>query len=255
MRSLHTILIYLGLTLFFLGQAQASDRDRDRDSSQSTNAERVIVQGPVRVVVPQLNAQPNIQPSPQKYWVRQPEPARQPEPVRQPEPARQPSTAGRPSVSQNEHSRQDKDYDRRRPDHDRGHDHDSDHDRNRGFYLYTPPVVSYINVVPNQTILQDVNQEYTQPAADAGYMPVFINGILYFYDSSNGAFFQKTFAGYNQIDPLTSLQGTVTIGIPNNSGGYTNIRLQVVPNGYIGPQGEFYPQFPSLIQLQAIYVH
>jgi len=47
--------------------------------------------------------------------------------------------------------------------------------------------------------------------------------------------------------------GSITINIPNNNGGYTAITLKQSGNGYIGPQGEFYPQFPSVAQLRIIY--
>ena len=46
---------------------------------------------------------------------------------------------------------------------------------------------------------------------------------------------------------------TVTISIPNNSGGYTSVVLRRSGNGYVGPQGEYYDQVPSTTQLQAMY--
>src|SRR5665213_1132190 len=38
---------------------------------------------------------------------------------------------------------------------------------------------------------------------------------------------------------------SMTINIPNNKGGYTAVTLKKSGNGYIGPQGEFYPEFPK----------
>ena len=44
-----------------------------------------------------------------------------------------------------------------------------------------------------------------------------------------------------------------TINIPNNKGGYTAVVLKRSGNGYVGPQGEFYADFPKVDQLQAMY--
>jgi hypothetical protein len=48
-------------------------------------------------------------------------------------------------------------------------------------------------------------------------------------------------------------QDTFPVNIPNNSGGYTSIVIKRSSNGYVGPQGEFYAQFPSVAQLKAMY--
>ncbi len=54
--------------------------------------------------------------------------------------------------------------------------------------------------------------------------------------------------------PSTVYSGdTVTISIPNSSGGYTSVVLKRSGNGYVGPQGEYYDQVPSTAQLQAMY--
>jgi len=44
-----------------------------------------------------------------------------------------------------------------------------------------------------------------------------------------------------------------TINIPNAKGGFTAVTLKKSGNGYIGPQGEFYPEFPKVSQLKVIY--
>lgn len=54
--------------------------------------------------------------------------------------------------------------------------------------------------------------------------------------------------------PTTTYAGdTVTINIPSSTGGYTAVVLRRSGNGYVGPQGEYYDQIPSLAQLQAMY--
>jgi hypothetical protein len=47
--------------------------------------------------------------------------------------------------------------------------------------------------------------------------------------------------------------GEFTINIPNNHGGYTAVVLKKSGTGYVGPQGEFYPEFPKVFQLKMMY--
>jgi len=44
-----------------------------------------------------------------------------------------------------------------------------------------------------------------------------------------------------------------TVNVPNAQGTYTSLLIRKSGNGYIGPQGEFYAQFPSIAQLQVVY--
>ena len=54
--------------------------------------------------------------------------------------------------------------------------------------------------------------------------------------------------------PTTTYSGdTVTMNVPNSSGGYTAVVLKRSGNGYVGPQGEYYDQVPTTAQLQAMY--
>jgi hypothetical protein len=46
---------------------------------------------------------------------------------------------------------------------------------------------------------------------------------------------------------------TVTIHVPNAAGGFTPVKLVRVDNGYIGPQGEFYPNNPTVAELKVLY--
>jgi hypothetical protein len=43
------------------------------------------------------------------------------------------------------------------------------------------------------------------------------------------------------------------INIPNRFGGYIAVVIQRTANGYIGPKGEFYPEFPKVFQLEMKY--
>ena len=51
----------------------------------------------------------------------------------------------------------------------------------------------------------------------------------------------------------TNAQDAFTVNIPNSKGGYTPVTLQRSGNGFIGPQGEYYAQFPAIEQLKAMY--
>jgi hypothetical protein len=46
---------------------------------------------------------------------------------------------------------------------------------------------------------------------------------------------------------------TLVVNIPNSNGSYTRVVLRKSGNGYIGPQGEFYPTHPTVKQLRVLY--
>ena len=118
------------------------------------------------------------------------------------------------------------------------------------------------------------------------YVPVLANGITYY--TADGIYYQYTPQGYmvaqppqnvtvvQQAPPVQQAQpapvntGTVvekvipstpvektdkvfTVNVPNAKGGFTAVTLKKTANGYIGPQGEFYPDFPTVEQLQLMY--
>jgi hypothetical protein len=114
---------------------------------------------------------------------------------------------------------------------------------------------------------------YAQPAyvvASSSYQPVLINGVTYYVN--NGVYYIYTQYGYQavaapvgatppvvQTATLTATPASVdtddsfTINIPNDKGGFTAVILKKSGKGFIGPQGEFYSDFPKVSQLQAMY--
>jgi len=54
---------------------------------------------------------------------------------------------------------------------------------------------------------------------------------------------QLSYAGYDDF----------TVNVPNAQGGYTAIIIKKSGDGYVGPQGEYYSEFPKVSQLQTIY--
>lgn len=53
--------------------------------------------------------------------------------------------------------------------------------------------------------------------------------------------------------PQPQTPETVTINIPNSRGGYTAITLKKAGKGYIGPQGEYYSEHPTVEELKTLY--
>ena len=98
------------------------------------------------------------------------------------------------------------------------------------------------------------------------YERVAINGHPYYL--CNGSYYKNTGRGYVVVsDPNLSRPQNVTrssspgnndlefitLNIPNHKGGYTAVMLKRSGQGFIGPQGELYEEFPSVEQLKVVY--
>ena len=55
------------------------------------------------------------------------------------------------------------------------------------------------------------------------------------------------------VQPQSQMPGMSTVNIPNSRGGYTSVTLRRSGNGFVGPQGEYYPNYPSVEQLRVMY--
>lgn len=53
--------------------------------------------------------------------------------------------------------------------------------------------------------------------------------------------------------PPVDQQNEFTVNIPNSHGGYNAVVIKRSGSGFIGPQGEYYPEFPKIFQLQMMY--
>ena len=113
--------------------------------------------------------------------------------------------------------------------------------------------------------------------AASSYQPVVINGVTYYVN--NGVYYIYTQYGYQavaapagasapviQAAPVTATVMAVspvsasidsddsfTLNIPNDKGGYCAVLLKRSGKGFIGPQGEFYSEFPKVSQLKLMY--
>lgn len=101
---------------------------------------------------------------------------------------------------------------------------------------------------------------------------VIIRGATYY--TSNGVYYRRISRGYQVVEPPSVViieepvterevvmtkptrnndQDSFTVNISNNRGGYTAVVLKRSGGGFIGPQGEFYPDFPKVEQLKLMY--
>lgn len=129
------------------------------------------------------------------------------------------------------------------------------------FYRYTP--VGYVIVEPPVGAVV--------PVLPAGYTTVTVERTPYYY--YHDTYYVSAPGGYTvapppavapQPAPAASVDATVKteykesidtydIYIPNQNGSYTLVTLKKAEKGFIGPQGEFYPEHPTVEQLKALY--
>jgi hypothetical protein len=94
-----------------------------------------------------------------------------------------------------------------------------------------------------------------------GHRSLVINGLTYYH--YNNVYYRACPSGYVVVsDPVVNqnviavqnLSGErVPINIPNSNGSYTAIMLVKQEDGYLGPQGEYYPGNPTIEQLKSLY--
>jgi hypothetical protein len=107
------------------------------------------------------------------------------------------------------------------------------------YVIVSPPVGAVVTAIPSD------------------FQPVIVNGVTYYVN--NGTYYRYTRHGYQfvapplVVNPAVGSQDIVTVNVANNSGGYTAVVIRRSGNGYVGPQGEFYPEFPKVAQLKTMY--
>jgi len=100
-----------------------------------------------------------------------------------------------------------------------------------------------------------------------GHDVIYVDGHKYYV--YNDVYYEHTRDGYVVIDrprlSLTKYNGRskskatayaddeFTLRIPDNKGGYTPVIIKRVGDGFTGPQGEYYEDFPKVKQLKVIY--
>ena len=159
----------------------------------------------------------------------------------------------------------------------------------RDYVVVAPPIGASVRTIPEDyepVVIIDlisIKENVKSPASvgNAGWrfnigMEKVNNGATYY--TSDGVYYLYTRRGYQIVSqPVTVLASGVssvpttvpiqvtataasanteesfTVNIPNFKGGYTAVILKRSGNGFIGPQGEFYSEFPKVEQLKAMY--
>ena len=121
-------------------------------------------------------------------------------------------------------------------------------------------------------------------AVPPGCQPVIVDGTTYY--TINGVTYMYTPNGYQVVPPpmsivrrepvsptvlisqqapnisakppapppaTTKTEDVYTVNIPNVRGTYTPVTLRRSGNGFVGPQGEYYTEFPRIEQLKVMY--
>ena len=108
------------------------------------------------------------------------------------------------------------------------------------------------------------------PSLPAPHHTIVIDGIT--YHEYDGVYYKGGPVGYTVVPIAQATPGesgtavvasssgpatapsTTVMNVPNKNGSYTPVTLQLASSGmYIGPQGEIYPNLPTVVQLQAMY--
>jgi hypothetical protein len=135
-------------------------------------------------------------------------------------------------------------------DHDRRYDH---HKRSRS-YRHSPVLLPWFSFRINlgRPCLGD--RVIILPF---GHRVRHIRGNTYYY--YDGVYYQACPSGYIVVPdpvifaPKVVSDNAITINIPNANGSYTVVTLVRYNNGYLGPQGEYYAQHPTVAQLRGLY--
>jgi len=112
----------------------------------------------------------------------------------------------------------------------------------------------YYNYVGGDYVVVSPPSGAVVSSIPSDFKPVSVNGTIYYMD--NGIYYIHTPSGYQVVtQPVQSAPAAnaFTVNIPNNGGGYTSVVLKRSGNGFVGPQGEFYSQFPNVSQLRSMY--
>ena len=128
----------------------------------------------------------------------------------------------------------------------------------------------YYKHVPHGYVVVPAPVGVVVPTLPEPHRTIVIDGVT--YHEYDGVYYKGGPAGYTVV-PLTpasaassvavassaqpapgTVQRETVINVQNKNGSYTPVTLQLANSGmYIGPQGEIYPNLPTMQQLQSMY--
>jgi len=104
----------------------------------------------------------------------------------------------------------------------------------------------------------------------AGYKKIIIEKRPYYY--YNDVYYVEQSQGYEVVEnpvyqaaaipeevkvlnpvQTKTVERPYTVQVPNANGSYTQVVIREVEDGFVGPEGEFYPEAPRLDQLEEMY--
>jgi hypothetical protein len=124
--------------------------------------------------------------------------------------------------------------------------------------FYRPYQHKYIVVPPPAgVVVYSIPPQYNQ---------VIIDGVIYY--TYNGVYYTRVPQGFQVVQPPSVVveaatvstsfslneEEVFTVNIPLPTGGYKPVVIKRDGEGFQGPQGEFYPEFPKVEQLKVMYV-
>jgi hypothetical protein len=90
--------------------------------------------------------------------------------------------------------------------------------------------------------------------------PMVVAGVPYYVD--DGVYYRKVPRGYEVVEPpyeevqyiaSNKPQDSFNVNIPNANGGFTTVTVKRSGQGFVGPQGEYYSEFPKVEELRVMY--
>lgn len=130
------------------------------------------------------------------------------------------------------------------------------HRGGRGFTLVAPPMGAIVPLLP-LGFMTLVLAGMTYHCYDGVYYRECPSGYMVVPDSEIQEMKRKQEISKEVVESATediSQNGReFVVYVPNKGGSYTPVKLIKLENGYKGPQGEFYPDHPTVKQLQVLY--
>lgn len=129
-----------------------------------------------------------------------------------------------------------------------------------GYVVVAPPVGAVVTAIPSgyQTIIIDGTPYYiangvTYIYTSGGYQVVPTPRTVIIQNNAAQVITSEPAKTQNTVVTAGAENNSFTVNIPNSKGGYTAVTLTRSGSGFVGPQGEFYTEFPKIEQLKVMY--